>query len=102
MLRCVVLLSYMQNDKLPQGGVGMYILSSTIFIVSPLLCVFSAFYRFMVSCLSQCSWFSISQRKKYQHHPDNDSGVGPSIFTDTKSTTFSEVSYNCLYASQSV
>ena len=35
--------------------------------------------------------------KKYQHHPDDDSGVGPSIFTDTKSTTFSEVSYNSLY-----
>ena len=56
-------LSYMQNDILPQGGVGMYILSSTIFIVSLQLCVFMRSVRFMVSCLTLCSWFSISQRK---------------------------------------
>ena len=32
---------------------------------------------------------------KHHHDPDGDSGLGPSTFTDTKSTTFSEVSY-CL------
>ena len=31
--------------------------------------------------------------KKHQHDPDDDSGMGPSMFTDTKSTTLSEVSY---------
>ena len=31
--------------------------------------------------------------KKHQHDPDDDSGMGSSTFTDTKSTTFSEVSY---------
>ena len=30
--------------------------------------------------------------KKHQHDPDDDSGIGPSTFTDTKSTTLSEVS----------
>ena len=29
---------------------------------------------------------------KYHQDPDDDSGVGPSISTDTKSTVFSEVS----------
>ena len=32
--------------------------------------------------------------KKHQHDPDDDSGMGPSIFTDTKSSIFSEVSYH--------
>ena len=32
---------------------------------------------------------------KHQYDPDDDSGIGPSTFTDTKSTTFSEVS--CYY-----
>ena len=32
--------------------------------------------------------------KEHQHDTDDDdSGMGPSTFTDTKSTTFSEVSY---------
>ena len=30
--------------------------------------------------------------KKHQHDTDDDSGIGPSTFTDTKSTTLSEVS----------
>ena len=34
--------------------------------------------------------------KKHHHDTDDDSGMGPSIFTDTKSTTFSEVSYYLL------
>ena len=29
--------------------------------------------------------------KKHKHDPDNDSDMGSSMFTDTKSTTFSEV-----------
>ena len=36
--------------------------------------------------------------KKHHHDPDDDSGMGPSIFTDTKSTTFSEVSYTVCIA----
>ena len=31
--------------------------------------------------------------KKFQRYTDDDSGMGSSLFTDTKSTTFSEVSY---------
>ena len=38
--------------------------------------------------------------KKYQYDPDDDSGMGPSIFTDTKSTTFSEVRYSHTYCVQ--
>ena len=30
---------------------------------------------------------------KHQHDPDDDSGIGPSTFTDAMSTTFSEVSH---------
>ena len=33
--------------------------------------------------------------KEHQHDPDEDFGMGPSKFSDAKSTTFSEVSY-CL------
>ena len=29
--------------------------------------------------------------KKHRYDPDDDSGIGPSIFTDTKSSTYSEV-----------
>jgi len=31
--------------------------------------------------------------EKHQHHDDDDSGMGPSTFTDTKTTINSEVSY---------
>ena len=31
--------------------------------------------------------------RKHQHDPDEDFGMGPSKFTDAKSSTFSEVSY---------
>ena len=36
--------------------------------------------------------------KRPHHDPDGDSGMGPSTFTDTKSTTFSEVSYTVCIA----
>ena len=36
--------------------------------------------------------------KKHQHDLDDDSAMGPSIFTDTKSTTFSEVNYTVCIA----
>ena len=32
--------------------------------------------------------------KKHKHDPDVDSGMGPSMKSDEKSTTFSEVSYH--------
>ena len=35
--------------------------------------------------------------KKHHHDHDEDSGMGPSIFTDTKSTTFSEVNTSSLF-----
>ena len=34
-----------------------------------------------------CFFFTV---KKHQHDTDDDSGMGPSISTDTKSTTFSK------------
>ena len=34
--------------------------------------------------------------KKHKHDPDDDSGMGPSMKTNGKSTTFSEVSYHLL------
>jgi len=37
--------------------------------------------------------FDYFTEKKHQDDPDDDSGMGTSIFTDTKSTIFSEVSY---------
>jgi len=35
--------------------------------------------------------------KKHHHDHDEDSGMGPSIFTDTKSTMFSEVNTSSLF-----
>ena len=35
--------------------------------------------------------------KKHQRDPDDDSGMGPSTFTDTKSTNFSDVRYYLIH-----
>ena len=47
----------------------------------------------MHNSLAFCLFVIYCTEKEHQHDPDDDSGVGPSISTDTKSTTFSEVSY---------
>ena len=37
--------------------------------------------------------FHLTEKEHQRDTDDDDSGMGPSTFTDTKSTTFSEVSY---------
>ena len=48
------------------------------------------FYKLEVQDPALCQYFT---KKEGQRDTDKDSGMGPSISTDTKSSTISEVSY---------
>jgi len=86
-------ISSLQNDGPSRAGVGMYGHSIGCFAKSigydltlvcfATLCHIFTFYLLFVNC-------SFSEKKS--HHHDDDSGMGPSISTATKSSMVSEVS----------
>ena len=88
----------LQKAEPSQAQVGMWYIIST-YIPSPPLFVYWNSISVKLNSnnsltfhLGVCRlWFDFSE-KKHQHDPDGDSGMGPSIFTDTKSSIFSEVS----------
>ena len=94
----------LQKDDPTQAGVGMCILFTIVYIMYLNTCMFF-FYSYVLHSGRLCIHvhilpFSLSiglfhlTEKEHQHDTDDDdSGMGPSTFTDTKSTTFSEVSY---------
>ena len=51
----------------------------------------------LIICKSSVNPAFCFTEKRPHHDPDDDSGMGPSTFTDTKSTTFSEVCYSHTY-----
>ena len=92
----------LQKDDPTQAGVGMCILFTIVFIMYLNTCMFF-FYSYVLHSgrlsihilpLSLSIGLFHLTEKEHQHDTDDDdSGMGPSTFTDTKSTTFSEVSY---------